>query len=272
MQNLDVYRMNGLGNEFLIIDRRKKFISLEKEQIISLSLKNESKFDQLIFIEKENKDSVPITIFNADGKEVSACGNGSRCVSFLISKEKNIKSINLMTSERLLKTEVVSQEKVKINMGKPAFEWNKIPLKEKANTKNISVKVDDEIFSEGFALNIGNPHIVFFVEDCFKINLKKFGPLIEKHNLFPERCNVTFAHTVNRKKIYVNVWERGAGLTKACGTAACAAAISGFEKKKTEREVDIVFNEGVLNLKYDENENVFMEGPVSQIKKINIKI
>ena len=270
MQNLDVYRMNGLGNEFLIIDRRKKFISLEKEQIISLSLKNESKFDQLIFIEKENKDSVPITIFNADGKEVSACGNGSRCVSFLISKEKNIKSINLMTSERLLKTEVVSQEKVKINMGKPAFEWNKIPLKEKANTKNISVKVDDEIFSEGFALNIGNPHIVFFVDDCFKYNLKQIGPLIENHELFPEKINVTFAQIKDGNNILVNVWERGAGLTKACGTAACATGVVAFEKKIAGNNNNIYFKEGFLNIEYDGI--ISMTGPVSDIKEIKIKL
>ena len=136
----------------------------------------------------------------------------------------------------------------------------------------ININIDNDNFSNGFALNIGNPHIIFFVQDCLKYNLTKIGPIIENHELFPDRCNVTFAQIIDRNNISVNVWERGAGLTKACGTAACATVVASNLKDLTEKNVNIKFKEGILNIEFDKDQNIFMTGPVSKVKKIKLDI
>lgn len=276
MPLIKAFRMDGLGNRFIIIDRRKNSISISKEKIIHLgSLKSfhrSIEFDQIIFIEKEINNTFPITIFNSDGGEVSACGNGSRCVAYLLSKDLNNKEIKLKTNNRLLNAKIVGEFDVQLEMGKPVFDWNKIPLKENLDHKNITLKIDGKEFSDGFSLNVGNPHIVFFVKDCFEYNLKILGPKIENHELFPERTNVTFAQIDDENNITVNVWERGAGLTKACGTAACATAVVAFIKKLTKSDINIKFEEGSLNIKVDEDLNIFMRGPVSEIKHTSLEI
>jgi diaminopimelate epimerase len=155
-------------------------------------------------------------------------------------------------------------------MGDPIFSWQKIPLSKNIDYKNINLKVGNEEFKDGYALNVGNPHIVFFVEDCFKYNLKQIGPLIENHELFPERINVTFAQIKDSSNILINVWERGAGQTKACGTAACATGVVAFEKKIAGNNNNIHFKEGFLNIEYDGI--ISMTGPVSDIKEIKIKL
>jgi len=157
-------------------------------------------------------------------------------------------------------------------MGKPLFNFEDIPLSKKVNTADVSLDIKGEKFTGGFCLNVGNPHIVFFVDDCFKYDLKVIGPLIENHELFTEKTNVTFAQILDRKNILVNVWERGAGLTKACGTAACATAVAGNKNKLVESKVAIKFKEGVLNIVLDEKNNIFMTGPVSEIKNIKVEI
>jgi len=272
--NLKAFKMDGLGNDFLIIDRRKNHVSLNKEKIIELGRRDKIGFDQILFIEKETKESTPITIFNSDGNEVSACGNGSRCVAYILSKERNTEKISLKTNERILHTEIVGNLSVKINMGKPIFDWQKIPISKEIDYKNINLNFETNKFEfkNGFALNMGNPHIVFFRKNCFDYNLEELGPAIENHNLFPEKCNVTLAQIIDRGNILVNVWERGSGLTKACGTAACATVVAGYLKGLVERKSNIKFKEGILNLHFSEEENVYMTGPVSEIKEINVKI
>jgi len=272
MAIIDAYKMDGLGNDFLIIDRRVKALNLSKEKIIDLGKRDKVGFDQIIFIEKELNSNIPITIFNSDGDEVSACGNGSRCIAYLLGKEKGADFISLKTNERILKAEIVGNLNVKINMGKPIFDWKKIPMSKNLNHMKININIDNDNFSNGFALNIGNPHIIFFVQDCLKYNLTKIGPIIENHELFPDRCNVTFAQIIDRNNISVNVWERGAGLTKACGTAACATVVASNLKDLTEKNVNIKFKEGILNIEFDKDQNIFMTGPVSKVKKIKLDI
>ena len=265
------FKMDGLGNDFLIIDRRNTEVSLTKEEIIKLGRRDNIGFDQIIFIEKEQDENiVPITIYNSDGNEVSACGNGSRCIAYIVSREKERENILLQTSNRILKADIISDFKVRINMGSPIFDWQKIPLSKNIDYRNINLKIEGNDFKEGFALNVGNPHIVFFVKNCFNYDLKKIGPLIENHELFPEKTNVTFAQVIDKNNIKVNVWERGAGLTKACGTAACATAVAGTIKGLSHKSSNIEFNEGILNLEYEDQ--IFMTGPVSEIKKINVKV
>jgi diaminopimelate epimerase len=276
MSVISAFRMDGLGNKFIIVDRRKNSIKISKEEIINLgnreSLHRDISFDQIIFIEKEINKVFPITIFNSDGSEVSACGNGSRCVAYFLSKDLNMKIIKLKTSNRLLEAKIVGGFNVQLDMGKPVFDWDKIPLIKKLDHENITLDIEDKIFTDGFSLNVGNPHIIFFVKDCFKYDLRILGPKIENHELFPEKINVTFAQINDKNNISVNVWERGAGLTKACGTAACATAVVSLIKNLTENDIYIKFKEGSLNIKIDENLNILMTGPVSDIKHIKLEI
>ena len=272
MTIIDAYKMDGLGNDFLIIDRRSKAIHIGRDKIIKLGKRDKIGFDQLIFIDKEVNNITSITIFNSDGDEVSACGNGARCVAYFLSKEKNKNNISLQTNERILTATIAKKLSVKINMGKPVFDWKKIPLSKNLDYNKISIEIDGNKFIEGFALSVGNPHIIFFVKNCFEIDLKNIGPKIENHKIFPEKCNVTFAQINNENNIEINVWERGAGLTKACGTAACATVVASHTKGLTKRKVAIKFKEGVLDLEINENNNIFMSGPVSEIKKITLEI
>ena len=276
MTVINAFRMDGLGNNFIIIDRRKNSVNISKEKIFELgnrvSFHRNIEFDQLIFIEEEVDKAFPITIFNSDGNEVSACGNGSRCVAYLLSKDLNKKKIKLKTSNRFLDANIVEDFSVKLGMGKPIFDWNKIPLIKKLDHDNITLDIDGKIFTHGFSLNVGNPHIIFFVKDCFEYDLKILGPKIENHELFPEKVNVTFAQVNDKNNITVNVWERGAGLTKACGTAACATAVASSIKKLTKNDINIKFKEGSLNIKIDESLNIFMTGPVSDISPTKLEI
>ena len=276
MAVINAFRMDGLGNNFIIIDRRKNSINISKEKILELSSRvsfhRNIGFDQLIFIEEEVDKAFPITIFNSDGNEVSACGNGSRCVAYLLGKDLNTKKIKLKTSNRYLDANLEGEFYVKLGMGKPVFDWNKIPLIKKLDHTKINLNIDDKIFNSGFCLNVGNPHIIFFVKDCFEYDLKILGPKIENYKLFPEKINVTFAQIDDKNNITVNVWERGAGLTKACGTAACATAVASLLKKLTGNDTNIKFKEGTLNIKVDEDLNIFMSGPVSDIKHTKLEI
>ena len=271
--DIKAFKMDGLGNDFVIIDRRKNVVSINKEKIIELGKRDSIGFDQLIFINEIDPSSpnyIPITIFNSDGDEVEACGNGSRCVAKLICDEKKIEHAAVLAGNRVLKAQKISENSVRIVMGDPIFSWQKIPLSKNIDHKNINLKIENEEFKNGYALNVGNPHIVFFVEDCFKYNLKQIGPLIENHELFPERINVTFACMGKTYRDLMSVWERGAGQTKACGTAACATGVVAFEKKIAGNNNNIHFKEGFLNIEYDGI--ISMTGPVSDIKEIKIKL
>ena len=276
MALINAFKMNGLGNNFIIVDRRKNSINISKEKIIELgnrvSFHRNIEFDQIIFIEEEINKAFPITIFNSDGSEVGACGNGSRCIAYFLGKDLNTKTIKLKTSNRLLDAKIIGDLNVQLEIGKPIFDWNKIPLVKKIDHKNITLNIEDKIFTDGFSVNVGNPHIIFFVKDCFEHDLKIYGPKIENHELFPEKINVTFAQINDKNNITVNVWERGAGLTKACGTAACATAVASLIKKLTENDVNIKFKEGNLNIKMDTDLNIFMTGPVSDIKHTRLEI
>jgi len=270
MALINAYRMDGLGNNFVIIDRRQTPLEIDRKRIANLVNKKNIEFDQLITIEKQEKNAYPIKIFNPDGIETAACGNGSRCIAYLIYQENKQTEIFIKTKERTLNAEIIEKQTVKINMGKPKFNWQEIPLREKVNTKQVGIDFVEKEYGNGFCLNVGNPHIVFFVKDCFKVDLKKLGPKIENYALFPERTNVTFAQVLDKKNIKVNVWERGAGQTKACGTAACATVVAGSSQDLVEKNSNVIFKEGKLEINYQEE--IFMTGPVSEVKKISLDI
>ena len=275
MNKLEAYKMDGIGNDFIIFDRRKISISLTKDQIMKISDRNNIGCDQLIFIDEDKNSNAFLKFYNSDGGEISACGNGSRCVAYLLMKENKYKKISLRTKVGILQAELKNENSVSINMGQPNFKWNKIPLLKEMNYKNLKIKIksiDNKSIEGGFSLSVGNPHIIFFVEDLNKFNLKEIGPKIENHNYFPEKCNVTFASIKNKNHVKVKVWERGVGLTKACGTAACATAVSGSILNLNERCVNIEFTEGLLNIDWKKNNNIYMTGQVSEVKKITVNI
>ena len=269
------FKMDGLGNDFVIIDNRQKITNLTKDQIVKICDRNFIGCDQLIFIESDSSADASLRFFNSDGGESSACGNGTRCVADLISKEKKNKSIILNTKSGKLKSQILEKKIVITEIGQAKLKWNEIPLSKEINTKNLNMKIIDlnnKEYLGGTAINVGNPHIVFFVNKIEDFDIETVGPEIENHELFPEKCNVTIAQIINKNLIKVKVWERGAGLTKACGTAACAAAYAGKLNNLTENKTDIEFSTGKLSILIDENNSIHMKGPVSDIKEIKIKL
>ena len=275
MSKLDAYKMDGLGNDFIIFDKRKESISLTKDQIIKISDRNNIGCDQVIFVDADKSNNAYLTFYNSDGGEIKACGNGSRCAAYLLMKENNTKKISLKTKAGILLAELDNKNLVSINMGQPNFEWKKIPLLKEMDNKNLKIKINSTEGKEivgGFSLSVGNPHVIFFVKNINQFNIKDIGPKIENHEYFPEKCNVTLANIKNKKHVKVNVWERGAGLTKACGTAACATAVSGAVLRLNERCVDIEFPEGLLNIDWKTDNNIYMTGKVSRVKEITVNI
>jgi len=267
------FKMDGLGNDFVIIDQRNNSINLSKDQIIKICDRNYIGCDQLILIKKNRKIDAGLEFYNSDGSVTGACGNGTRCVANLLSKENNKKEITVWTSSGSLKSNILDNNLVETEIGIPKTNWDEIPLSKNLDTKNLNIKIIDKSSKEhvgGTAINVGNPHIVFFVNDIESFDLKKIGPEIENHKFFPEKCNVTLAKIINQNLIKVKVWERGAGLTKACGTAACATAVASNINKLTETEIEFAL--GKLSIFIDEKNSVHMKGPVSDIKDIKIKL
>jgi len=273
--DIKAFKMDGLGNDFVIIDNRQKITQLTKEQIIKICDRNFIGCDQLILIEKDNTADAHLRFFNSDGGVSGACGNGTRCVADLISKENGNKTIILTTLSGNLKSEILANNLVTTEIGNAKIKWNEIPLTEELDTKNLNIKINDltnNEYSGGTAVNVGNPHVVFFVKEIEDFDISKIGPHIENHKIFPEKCNVTIGKVVNKNLIKVKVWERGAGLTKACGTAACATAFAGLINKLTDNNTDIEFETGKLSIFIDEKNSIHMKGPVSDIKEISIKL
>jgi len=273
--DIKAFKMDGLGNDFVIIDNRQKITNLTKEQIIKICNRNFIGCDQLILIGADKSADAHLTFYNSDGGESGACGNGTRCVADLISKEIDKKSVVLKTISGKLKSEILGNNVVTTEIGNAKTEWNEIPLTEKLNTKNLNIKIYDKNnkeYSGGTAINVGNPHVVFFVNKVDDFDIEKIGPSIENYKIFPEKCNVTIAQIINKNLIKVKVWERGAGLTKACGTAACATAFASKLNNLTENKTDIEFKNGKLTISIDERGSIHMKGPVSDIKEIQIKL
>ena len=269
------FKMDGLGNDFVIIDQRQSQISLSNDQIKKICNRNFIGCDHLIIIKNNEKIDADIEFYISDGSFSDACGNGTRCVAYLLSKEMHKNKIILGTESGNLESKILDDKLVETKIGPAKTNWNEIPLVEKSDTINLNYKIVDNNNKEHFggtAVNVGNPHIVFFVNNIEDFNLEKIGPEIENDKLFPKKCNVTLAKINNENHIKVKVWERGAGLTKACGTAACATAYAAKINGKIKNKTEIEFELGKLSIFIDENKNISMTGPVSNIDQINIKI
>ena len=273
--DIKAYKMDGLGNDFVIIDQRTKNIEFSKKQIIKICDRNFIGCDQLILIKKNESSDASLEFYNSDGGISGACGNGTRCIADLLSKETNKKEIILTTLSGDLKSQIIGEKIVSTEIGIAKTKWNEIPLSKDLNTNDLKIKlvdINNNEFFGGIAVNVGNPHLIFFVDNNKNFEIKKIGPELENHSLFPEKCNVTLATIVNKELIQVKVWERGAGLTKACGTAACATAFAAKQNGLVNDKVDVEFSTGKLSISIDERNSVHMKGPVSDIKEINFEI
>jgi diaminopimelate epimerase len=263
-------KMNGLGNEFIIVDLRNDPIALDVDDIRKASNKKTGPgCDQFITIEhRKGYDGVFMGVWNADGSEVGACGNASRCVAWLLMEETGADEATLATLPGPLHAWRVGEKRIAVDMGEPKFSWREIPLSEQMDdTRFVDVKlgpIDKPVLWGPSAVNVGNPHCIFFVPDAEAQALERFGPMIEHHPLFPERVNVSVAQVLSKHAIRLRVWERGAGITKACGTAACAAVVAANRRRLTARKAIVTLDGGDLAIEWREDDNrIIMTGPIT---------
>lgn len=261
-------KMNGLGNEFAVVDARETPLNLSPDAIRALGGGDGIGFDQLILMErsKAGADSF-MRIYNRDGGEVDACGNASRCVGWILMGESGRDRATIETGAGLLNAfGTDTPDVVTIDMGRPRFAWQDIPLAEEFHdTRTIELQIgpiDAPVLHSPSVANMGNPHAIFWVDDVEAYDLARFGPLLEHHPIFPERANISLAHVESRTALTLKTWERGVGLTRACGTAACAAAVAAVRKDLCNRQVIVTLPGGPLFIEWRDDDHVMMTGPV----------
>ena len=255
-------KMHGLGNDFVIIDSRNNNYLINYETIKIISNRRFGiGCDQVIEMRESKTADIFMKIYNSDGSEAEACGNASRCVAGILFASTPKKKISIETISGIINAESEVNGNIKVDMGEPRFLWNEIPLNE--NVK----KINFEQFSlkNGLTVNMGNPHIVFFVENLNNINIDEIGPFIETDKLFPQRINLEICQIINRNKIKALIWERGAGKTLACGSGACAVLVAACKNGLSNETAEIMLDGGSLNISWNINSNnhVIMSGPVS---------
>ena len=268
MNGRSFIKMHGLGNDFVVVDARTRPFVVDSGMAQAIADRRTGVgFDQLIIIEPSKKADVFMRIRNSDGGEVEACGNGARCVAALILEETGQRDITIETMAGILPAHRAERDWYSVGMGVPKFAWQDVPLAREMDTLHLDLSAGPEnqkILTDPVGLSIGNPHAVFFVDDVAAIDLATFGPVLEHHPLFPERANIGVAQILDRERIRLRVWERGAGLTLACGSGACAAAVAAARREYTERTVRIVLDGGELAIEWREADGlVLMSGPVA---------
>ena len=262
-------KMNGLGNDFAVVEARDAAFTPSPEQVRRWSTREGGiGFDQLIAIESSpGAGDAFMRIWNADGGEVEACGNASRCVAWLLMEAAGADAVTLDTPGGLLEARRAGSGAVTVDMGAPRLDWRDIPLSEEMDTRGIELQVgpiDAPLLHTPGCVNMGNPHVVFFVKDAAEAPVRQVGSMIEHHLLFPEGVNVGFAEVRARDRIALRVWERGAGETQACGTGACAAVVAAHRRGLTDRSVEVELPGGVLGIEWRESDgHVLMTGPVA---------
>jgi len=266
-QPIPFRKMNGLGNAFVVFDARRGPIELRPDAIRALGAEGAIGFDQMITIEHSASGADAfMRIHNRDGGEVDACGNATRCVGRVLMDETGRASAEIDTNAGRLHAFDAGVDTISVDMGRPRFAWDEIPLAEPcADTRAIDLRVgpvDAPILDAPSAVSMGNPHVVFWVEDVDAYDLDRLGPVVETHPMFPERVNVSLAHVAGRDAITVRTWERGVGLTRACGTAACAAAVAAMRKDLADRRVTVTLPGGPLTIEWREDDHVWMTGPI----------
>ena len=263
---LPFIKAHGLGNDFVIVDGRQRLFDPDPAAVRAIADRRRGVgCDQLIAIAPVGGDggqdagiAARMRIWNADGEEVAACGNASRCVAALLMDETGIESVGLMTAAGPLHCIRAAEGAVTVDMGPARGDWRDIPLAEPVNTDFLPIVAGP--VGEPVAVNVGNPHCVFFVPDAEAVDVAGLGPSIEHHPLFPERTNVEFVSSLGPNRLRMRVWERGSGITRACGTGACAAAVAAHRRGLTGESVDIVLDGGSLTIRWAPGKSVLMTG------------
>jgi diaminopimelate epimerase len=264
LSGLPFRKMNGLGNDFVVIDLRKSKARMTAAAARAIAdRKSGIGCDQVITI--EDRGSPFMGVWNADGSEVGACGNAARCVGAILMDETGEQGVGFGTLSGDIAAERAGSGRIAVDMGVPKFHWREIPLAEEIqDTRFIDIKlgpIDKPVLWGPSAVNMGNPHCIFFVEDAAAQALDRFGPMIENHPMFPERANVSVAEVRGKHYIRLRVWERGAGVTKACGTAACAAVVAASRRRLTDRRATVELDGGLLAIEWRDDDHVIMTGP-----------
>jgi diaminopimelate epimerase len=264
---LQFRKMNGLGNDFVVLDLRTRALDLGPGEVRAIADRTHGVgCDQVIALEPSADADAFMRIWNADGGEVGACGNAARCVAALLAAERGTPEVSIETESAILGALVNADDTVTIDMGAPRFNWDEIPLAEPFHdTKRIELQIgpiDDPVVHSPSVVNVGNPHCIFFVEDVAAHDLARFGPMLEHHPMFPERANISLAEVTGPDSLRLRTWERGAGLTRACGTAACAAAVAAARRGLTTRQVTVSLPGGDLVIDWREtDDHILMTGP-----------
>jgi diaminopimelate epimerase len=260
--------MNGLGNEIIVADMRGRADRVTPAAAIALNADRATKFDQIMAIHDPRTPGTEnyIAIINSDGSQAQACGNGMRCVTQALAAETGRKTFLFETLAGILTAEEKADGTLSVDMGKPRFGWREIPLSEEFHdTRVIELQIgpiDRPVLHSPSVVSMGNPHAIFWVDDdIWSYELEKFGPLLESHPIFPERANISLANVTASDAIALRTWERGAGLTRACGSAACAAAVCGARTRRTDREVTVTVPGGPLLIEWRGDDHVVMTGP-----------
>ena len=262
-------KMNGLGNDFAVFDARHGAIAMDEAKARAIADRHTGiGCDQVIVLEPSSRADVLMRIWNNEGFEVESCGNASRCIADLLFDEKQKQRATIDTKGGFLVAEKAGDRLVTVDMGSPRFDWQDIPLAEKFHdTRYIELAVgpaNAPLIHSPSVVNVGNPHCVFWVKDLDVVDLSKVGPMLEHHPLFPQRANITLARVDSKDHGQIRVWERGAGLTLACGTAACAVMAAGFRLKKFNARATITLPGGDLFLEMRESDgHILMTGPIA---------
>jgi diaminopimelate epimerase len=268
LDNHPFVKMNGLGNEIVVVDMRRDPAAITPAEARAAAGPGGARYDQMMVLYPPRTPGTEafIRIYNNDGSEAGACGNGMRCVASLVADETGRDAMTFETISGLSNSWKLSNKVFTVDMGAPRFRWDEIPLAEEfADTRAIELQIgpiDRPILHTPSAVNMGNPHAIFWVEDVDAYDLARIGPLLENHPIFPERANISLAAVQSRQHIVVRTWERGAGLTKACGSAACAAAVAAARSRRTDRTVTVTLPDGDLAIEWRDDDHVLMTGPV----------
>ncbi|MEZ5812401.1 MAG: diaminopimelate epimerase [Rhizobiaceae bacterium] len=261
-------KMNGLGNEIIVADMRGRADRVSPAAAIALNGDALTRFDQIMAIHDPRSPGTAnyIDILNSDGSPAQACGNGMRCVVQALAAETGDDTFRFETIAGLLEAVEHEDGSISVDMGEPRFGWDEVPLAEPFHdTRAIELQIgpiDDPVLHSPSAMSMGNPHAIFWVgDDVRAYDLDRFGPLLENHPIFPERANITIAHVDSDRAMTIRTWERGAGLTQACGSAACAAAVSGARTGRTGRRVTVTVPGGPLEIEWRADNHVIMTGP-----------
>jgi len=259
--------MNGLGNEIVVADLRGTKRVLTEDEVRLIASQSRWRFDQMMVLHDPRSSGTEafVRIYNSDGSGAGACGNGMRCVGLHVATKSGRLAQRFETEGGLLTVDVHDAQRIRVDMGSPKFRWDEIPLSEPFhNTRRIELQIgpiDAPVLHSPSAVNMGNPHAIFWVDDVEAHDLARLGSLLEYHPIFPERANISLAHVQSRSSIKLRTWERGAGLTRACGSAACASVVAAARLDLTERRVVVTVPGGPLEIEWSANDHVFMTGP-----------